>query len=771
MEKIPLLKNSKIPLHDDWLTRDYSEFDFFFHDGNVGLRLGKEDLVIDVDVKNLSKHVNKNKIVRNFIKKYKLEDFYKVATASGGYHIYAQKDPNVKVRTYNKEKWKDVIEFKTFGTQVLAPESVIGGKRYRELGGDRGQLCPEALFKHIRRDNQTSREFDNILDESDLKRILDACPATDFSDYENWKIFIFACNEACEGSEEGKALVEEWSKTDPDKWDFQAQRRLDALWRGEVGVTRAHLFKLYKEYTGKIFHENAKSDFKGLESFISELEKIQKIPNIPPEIIEDQKKYREVIVENRNGAQSTVDLLYNAGIEHGKKGFVVSFANTVLAMKAIMAEYGIKYDTFQNKRPIYNPPAHLAEFATELNGKVIQSIRADLSAAGYETSEVQLTDALNALIARGFNTFHSGRETINNLPPWDGVTRLDTWLEKIFELDTQKGFNSKKEYIRFCSRYLITSLYSVLFDNMPKLDYTIIIEGPQGQRKSDFCRMLALRDDFFSDKNPFSDNKSEADMERIIRGKWVVEIAELSGFNKKDMNHLKAFLTSRVSRVRPMRENYYEDLPRENIFIGTTNDRKYLRDPTGNRRFLPIDTFHLTDFDLENFNPAILYAEVRDRRRAGEVFVMFPKNIERIQAAIEQDKRRMKSELEDAIEEFLEEHESQLQTIIMGYIDKGRPPRAKVSKDRFYAPYNEAKSFTLSMIKTRLACRVSSKVSLISTNIEAMLNRYEYVSARIRRGTKRTRAFVKAPRVSHELLREDWAKINAIKEERKKKKD
>jgi hypothetical protein len=774
MEKIPLRENSKIPIDSDWRTKDYTDFDFFFYEGNIGYRLGPDDLVIDLDTKKLPKKINKEKFLASFCKRYHIDTFYTVRTTSGGLHVYAKKDPSQKIRTYNKKKWGEVVEFKSFGAQVVAPGSIVDGKKYKELGGDLGRLCPEQLFKFVRREESDSNSYDRPLDESDLSKILDSCPVQDFSDYEDWKLFVFACNEACNGSEEGKALVEEWSKGDKEKWDYQAQTRLDALWRGEDGITRAHLFKLYKEYTGKIFQENAKSDFKDIDQYISELEKVQEIPKVSVEVLEDQKNYREVIVENRNGAQSTVDLLYEAGVQHSKKGFVVNFANSVLAMKAIMGKYQIMYDEFQSRRPIFNPPDHLNGQINELNGKVIQSIRADLSAAGYETSQVQLSEALDALIARGFNVYHSGRDLINSLPPWDGVKRLDTWLEKLFKLDTRKDFKDKKEYIRFCSRYLIASLYAILFDESPKLDYTIILEGPQGQRKSDFCRILALKDEFFSDKSPFSDNKSEADMERIIRGKWIVEIAEMSGFNKRDMNHLKAFLTTRYSRIRPMRENYYEDLPRQNIFIGTTNDRRYLRDTTGNRRFMPIDTFHLQDFDLDNFNPAVLYSEIRDRRRAGEVFVMFPRNIEKIQAAKEQNKRRIKSELEDAVDEFMEEHTSRLEAVLKTYIDRGKPPKARNPRDAYYRDYRDAKEFSLAAIKTRLACRVSSRISLTSTAIEALLVNYGYVYTRVRRNSKRIFVFCHKDRTGRELTREDWKTIRKIQrdkelEERRKR--
>jgi predicted P-loop ATPase len=120
-----------------------------------------------------------------------------------------------------------------------------------------------------------------------------------------------------------------------------------------------------------------------------------------------------------------------------------------------------------------------------------------------------------------------------------------------------------------------------------------VFESSQGLNKSTALRTLAVRDEWFTDNLPLN-----ADPKEVIeqtRGVWIAEFAELSGIGKRDIDHVKNFLSRQEDRARPAYGRRSERVPRQYIAAGTTNDDVYLLD-SENRRFWPvkIKTFDTT---------------------------------------------------------------------------------------------------------------------------------------------------------------------------------
>lgn len=105
-----------------------------------------------------------------------------------------------------------------------------------------------------------------------------------------------------------------------------------------------------------------------------------------------------------------------------------------------------------------------------------------------------------------------------------------------------------------------------------------------------------------------------------------------------------------MDRYRPPYGRRTVDEPRQCVFVATTNEAAYLRDPSGNRRFWPV---RCTDIDL----PALerdrdqLLAEAVTRYRAGAAWHLTAEQAEL--AGTEQDARHYVTELEEDVREYL----------------------------------------------------------------------------------------------------------------------
>ena len=202
---------------------------------------------------------------------------------------------------------------------------------------------------------------------------------------------------------------------------------------------------------------------------------------------------------------------------------------------------------------------------------------------------------------------HPVRDYLNSLV-WDRVHRLDTWAL------TYLGAEDTPLNHAFGSLWAISAVARIMRPGA-KVDHMLILEGPQGARKSTALKVLA-GEAWFTDELAEIGSKDAAQQ---MRGVWVVEIAELDAIGRAEVSRIKAFLSRTVDRYRPPYERYVIDVPRQCVFAGSVNPDTYLRDETGNRRFWPVRCGTI-DLDALRRDRDQLWAEAVARFRAGAIW-------------------------------------------------------------------------------------------------------------------------------------------------------
>lgn len=133
-----------------------------------------------------------------------------------------------------------------------------------------------------------------------------------------------------------------------------------------------------------------------------------------------------------------------------------------------------------------------------------------------------------------------------------------------------------------------------------------------------------------------------------LQGKMIIELSELDSFSKAEGTRIKQVLTCRTDRYRAPYGRSSKDNPRMSIFVGTTNERHYLKDSTGARRFWPM-TIKTIDLEKIRRDRDQLFAEAVFELKSGADWYHMPGS----ETALVQEDRRQFDEWENAVAAFL----------------------------------------------------------------------------------------------------------------------
>lgn len=227
---------------------------------------------------------------------------------------------------------------------------------------------------------------------------------------------------------------------------------------------------------------------------------------------------------------------------------------------------------------------------------------------------------------------------------WDQQPRLSIWLSAVCGVPCDI-------YHQAVGRNVIGGIVKRARRPGAKHDEVMILIGPQGYLKSTLCRTLALQEDWFLES--FSFEGTPQNIVPQLFGKLVVELGELDGMHKKEVEHVKAFMSRQSDNVTLKYKAFSSDHPRRCIFIGTTNSSNPLVDVTGNRRFLPVRVTSELDIAWLQSNIEQLVAEAAVLEAAGADFSI-PRDVWG-EAAGHQEAARSVSDIETRLNDWFAE--------------------------------------------------------------------------------------------------------------------
>uniref|UniRef100_UPI00404877CE VapE domain-containing protein n=1 Tax=Yoonia sp. TaxID=2212373 RepID=UPI00404877CE len=448
--------------------------------------------------------------------------------------------------------------------------------------------------KPVKSTTDLSDLFREPADRAEVRRALDCI--TDADDRDQWLNIGMALHAEFNGSDEGFDLWAHWSRQSPKFNERDQCQKWKSFRRSGIGI--GTLFKIAMDCGYERPCSVSDSDFDDL-------------PALPAEA-----KQRKIgIITAKNGDMKPT--LHNA----------------ILVLRKVNRDqgYSIRKNDMTTQDEWRGGPINDADLGL---------IRVAVEQAGMHNVGADLTAGAVRAVAE-LNRYHPVMDWLETLRH-DGKPRLDTWLTRYFGVDASP-------YARAVGRAFLVAMVARIMRPGCKHDHVLVLGGAQGIGKSTACRILG--GEYAGDNMPsIRDGAKEAGL--YLKGHWLVELAELAPSRKAEAEDLKAFLTRDTDEIRAPYARRADIVPRQCVFVGTTNETAFLRDASGGRRFWPvtcgakIETAALAE-DREQ-----LFAEAVAAFRAGEAWHL-PPDLER-QAAVEQEAAREEHPWEQPIRRILD---------------------------------------------------------------------------------------------------------------------
>jgi predicted P-loop ATPase len=582
---------------------------------NIGVKLTDTMLVIDYDPRNDT--TENQSALTNLLNDIGTPHLDTFIVQSGGHpdgvHIYLLKPANIRVHTtINNDRYSG-IEFKTAGAQMVVPPSIHPDtdKVYQIKYGSASKLeqAPEALITLIKRttlpmttdvpvNSKDVYYSDQTTCSNYIQYLLTAPPAIEgqHGNAQTYKV-------ACRGKDLGlypqktiELMLLYWNTKCEPAWDLE-------------GLTKIvnHAYKYAVKAAG---NDNILSFFNTFEQKQSQPQAQPQSQSQPQRQDTDLSWFLTPTGKNKNCLHNVCNYM--------------QVSNSPVYNK-------LQYNVFTEDIEFKQLPMWRSTFSMQKTWTDEDAIHFKhwLSSNGaLETSTGLIHEA--AIAVSHMTPVHPVSDYLTSLK-WDGVQRIQNWL-------TIYAGASETPYTNAVGRMTLIAAVTRVFKPGAKYDYMLILEGKQGIGKSTLVALLGK--EWFGDIVIDPHNKDTID---ALRGKWIVEVSEMTECTRYEANAIKRFLTCTSDRVRLAYAKNAKDFPRRCIFIGTINPtagKGYLKDPTGNRRFLPVALNRVNIPKLQTDVNQLWAEAYHEYKTTEQAIYLTDRTVEKM-ALTEADKRRV----------------------------------------------------------------------------------------------------------------------------------
>lgn len=240
-----------------------------------------------------------------------------------------------------------------------------------------------------------------------------------------------------------------------------------------------------------------------------------------------------------------------------------------------------------------------------LGKRELNALCMEIQSAGIPCWDRDVARYIHSTLVEDYHPFSL---YIQELPKWDGEDRLTDLAQRV---------STEAYWVKHFHRWMLALMAQWMGKNTTYANCVapLLVSEEQGWLKSTFCKSLMPEplQAYYTDQIDLSGNGR---LEGKLAVMGLINLDEFDRLSSRAMAKLKNLMQLSSLNIRKSYQKNYSQLPRIASFIGTSNRKDLLDDPTGSRRFLCVEVEHridCTDIDLSQ-----IYAQLKAELEAGE---------------------------------------------------------------------------------------------------------------------------------------------------------